>query len=110
MGVATKGLGLRDEEGRIVLVGIPALVLVICLVASFVTRGSMANLSFLKKRGAAGGSGGVGAGRSDSVADGGGAGSTGGVVRGAGVCARGGAARGTTRWTRPLRWRCGRRR
>ena len=35
-------------KGRAWLVGIPAGLLVVCLVASYLTRGAMANLAFLK--------------------------------------------------------------
>src|SRR5580704_16310085 len=38
------------KNGRAVLVGVPAAVLVICVVASFLTRGAMANLPFLQGR------------------------------------------------------------
>jgi small-conductance mechanosensitive channel len=48
---------LQRNKGRAILVGVPAMVLVSCMVASFLTRGSMGNLAFLKNRGAHGGSG-----------------------------------------------------
>ena len=39
------------SRGRIVFVGIPAAVLAVCAIASFLTRGAMANLPFLNGRG-----------------------------------------------------------
>jgi small-conductance mechanosensitive channel len=43
-----QGMGwIRRNRGRAVLVGIPVVVLVVCLVASYLTRGSMAHLPFL---------------------------------------------------------------
>jgi small-conductance mechanosensitive channel len=43
------------KELRKIFVGVPALVLVVCLIASYLTRGAMANLPFLKgQRGATG--------------------------------------------------------
>jgi small-conductance mechanosensitive channel len=41
------------SKGRVVLVGLAAAVLAICLVASYLTRGAMANLPFLSGRGGA---------------------------------------------------------
>jgi small-conductance mechanosensitive channel len=45
---------LRMSKGRALLVGTPAVVLVVCLVASYLTRGAMAHLPFLNGRGGAG--------------------------------------------------------
>ena len=41
------------KNGRVVLVGIPAAALVVCVVASFLTQGAMAHLPFLQGRGGA---------------------------------------------------------
>ncbi len=38
------------KNGRAVLVGVPAAALVVCVVASFLTRGAMSNLPFLQGR------------------------------------------------------------
>src|ERR1700743_560333 len=42
------------KELRRLLVVVPAILLVLCLVASYLTRGAMANLSFLKGKGTKG--------------------------------------------------------
>src|ERR1700722_13366552 len=39
------------KNGRAVLVGVPAAALAVCVVASFLTQGAMANLPFLQGRG-----------------------------------------------------------
>jgi small-conductance mechanosensitive channel len=43
------------SKGRLLLVGVSAAVLAVCLLASFLTRGSMANLAFVDSQGAAAG-------------------------------------------------------
>ena len=47
------GLGQGMNKGRAILVGIPAGLLAVCLVASYLTRGAMANLAFLHGQGGA---------------------------------------------------------
>src|SRR5580698_600820 len=46
--------GVGVTKGRVLLIGIPAGLLVVCLAASFLTRGVMANLPFLKGQSGAG--------------------------------------------------------
>ena len=47
---------LQRNKGRAILVGGPAVLLAVCLVASFLTRGAMGNLAFLRSHGGRSGS------------------------------------------------------
>ena len=50
-------MGARITQGRALLVGVPAVVLAVCLVASYLTEGAMAHLPFLNGQGGTGESG-----------------------------------------------------